>query len=240
MDDPVPFTDRPADRPAWAVRAEEADRREDLRRRGNRLLLAAGKGDPYHDQMFEAELNRSATSPDVLNHTDRNGYSPLIVASKNGRTDRVVALLRAGALTTTTTGDGWTALHHAVDRLHVDVVLHLLNGGADASARVPQAGQPQGRNALHLLVARCAGLHAGAPPHDVTIAAHLIRAGCDPQQPDSKGRTPLQRLLKAQGTTRMALIALLESHALRTSLTVDGPEPDVPVPASTARRRDRL
>jgi ankyrin repeat protein len=66
-----------------------------------------------------------------VNDAGLNGFTPLIVASKNGHTDVVKELLSGGANINATETDGRTALMFASSNGHTGVVKELLSGGAD-------------------------------------------------------------------------------------------------------------
>jgi hypothetical protein len=59
------------------------------------------------------------------------GYTPLILACKDGAVDRVQAMINSGADVNSRTSEGRTALWYAAKGNHVNVVTALLNAWAD-------------------------------------------------------------------------------------------------------------
>lgn len=119
---------------------------------------------------------------------------------------------------------GFTALHHAAAQGHLDVVVLLLNKGADLNA-APENGIEAGKtplvsaislgrtNVAVALIGRGADLtgryrhvvygggltllHAAALAQDAKVMKLLLDKGVDPNLVDSSGRTPLLLLLRA-------------------------------------------
>ena len=61
--------------------------------------------------------------------------TPLINAATNGRKSAVMTLLVLGAVLELKDDNGWTALHRAAAKGHSQVVVALVDAGADVAAR---------------------------------------------------------------------------------------------------------
>lgn len=119
---------------------------------------------------------------------DAKGYTPLILASYNGRATATVLLLDHGADPGgVDEARGNTALMGVAFKGYADIARLLLDAGADADQR-NDAGQTALMNAVMF--------GHGA------IVEMLLAAGADPQVSDVVGNTPLS-LAAAQGNTAM-------------------------------------
>jgi ankyrin repeat protein len=96
-----------------------------------------------------------------------------------GQTDKVTKLLRSGANPNSRNGDGWSALHIAVNNDHEGLIDLLIAGGADVELRTKSGQSP-----LEIAVQRL-------KPRVVEI---LLGHGADPGARNSHGRTALQEL----------------------------------------------
>ena len=134
----------------------------------------------------------------------------LLVAARNGDLIEVQTLLEKGADPNTRIDDGWTPLHWAAFKGHVDVVRVLLERGAD-----PKAKDNNGRRPLHIaaqighveivkiLLDRGADPNAknnnngSTPLHEAALNGHvdvvrvLLDRGADPNAKNNTGHTPL-------------------------------------------------
>ena len=91
-------------------------------------LAAQNRNDVIVHRLLAAGANPNATVS--------TGESVLMTAARAGNPDVVKALLARGAeVNSAEPGHGQTALMWAVSERHADIVLLLLNAGADASAR---------------------------------------------------------------------------------------------------------
>jgi len=135
-------------------------------------ISSEGRGVLHHcqDEGCVRMLCEQKLNPNLR---DGQGLSPLHLSRSTGvaRT-----LLQYGAEIGARDDKGRTPLHRAAARADHHVVFELLAKGAD-----PTATDADGATALHLA-------------RSEAIAARLIRAGCDPRQPDVHGEIPLQRL----------------------------------------------
>ncbi|CAB1105584.1 unnamed protein product [Ectocarpus sp. CCAP 1310/34] len=141
------------------------------------LHLADGLG---NNRDVSALLGDANTHMDAL---DNDGFSPLMLASRNGHRSTVEVLLRAGADTTrraTDSGDfsHMAALDVAAAQGHVRVVKAILGNGGDASAV-----DDHGCTALHY-----AALHK----HGGEVVDVLLDAGVDVNAKTADGSTPLR------------------------------------------------
>ena len=99
-----------------------------------------------------------------LNAVDRAGWSPLMNAVRNGKTDLALALIRAGADVNVATWTGTTALNMAATWGYAAVVDALIEAGVDVNAKTDD-----GMTAL---------MEAAWHGHSV-IVSRLIAAGAD-------------------------------------------------------------
>ena len=111
-----------------------------------------------------------------LEVVDKNGQTPLNLASRQGHTDIVNCLLKAGSCVNHPDNDGWTALRSAAWGGHTEVVGALLKAGAE----VDHADSDQ-RTALRA---------AAWGGHD-DIVIKLLEAGACVNKVDNEGRTAL-------------------------------------------------
>jgi ankyrin repeat protein len=107
-----------------------------------------------------------------VNHSGKYGYTPLLVAAKQGHVGAVRFLLGAGADATLLTNDNAPTLFYACVRGHAEIVDLLLGAGANPNAnRDPDGerreGDSPGVSMLHIAIGH---RHAG-------IVAALLRAG---------------------------------------------------------------
>lgn len=108
--------------------------------------------------------------------------TPLILASTNGMTATVKALLKRKVAVDKMDGDGWTALKHAAREGNGDIVSLLLKAGAS-----PNIADHEGWTAL---------INAAGEGH-IEICKALLKAGADANAIGARGTTPL---LQAIGT----------------------------------------
>jgi serine/threonine protein kinase len=106
------------------------------------------------------------------------GYwdNKLLKAAENGDLIKVRIALENGANPNTKYDDGWTPLHIAAYRGHVEIVKLLLERGADPNAKIDDGSTP---------------LHIAAYRGHVEIVKLLLERRADPNAKDNKGRTPL-------------------------------------------------
>ncbi len=69
------------------------------------------------------------------------GYTPLLIASRDGDAPMIATLLGAGADANSATTSGTTALMFAAESGHLDAVKALLGGGANVNATEPVKGE---------------------------------------------------------------------------------------------------
>lgn len=143
------------------------------------LLLKAG-ANPDPDAESRIAISTSTT--------------PLILASTNGMTAIVKALLKRNVAVDKTDGDGWTALKRAANLRHEEVVALLLKAGAS-----PNIADHEGWTAL---------INAAGKGH-VEICKALLKAGADVNATGARGRTPLLQAIGARSDSK-ALDALEE------------------------------
>lgn len=127
-----------------------------------------------------------------------SGDESLVEAAREGKLDRVNALLAAGAEADRPDGEGTTALYAAAVAGRAEVVRALLAAGADPN--LPSLGDSDG---LPLCGAACWG-------HEETVAA-LLEGGADPDGVESRDWTPLKWAVSGGHTATAA--RLLEAGA---------------------------
>lgn len=143
------------------------------------LLLKAG-ANPDPDAESRIAISTSTT--------------PLILASTNGMTAIVKALLKRNVAVDKTDGDGWTALKRASNEGHEEVVALLLKASAS-----PNIADREGWTPL---------INAAGKGH-LEICKALIKAGADVNATGARGRTPLLQAIGARSDGK-ALDALKE------------------------------
>jgi len=143
------------------------------------LLLKAG-ANPDPDAESRVAISTSTT--------------PLILASTNGMTAIVKALLKRNVAVDKTDGDGWTALKRASNEGHEEVVTLLLKAGAS-----PNIADHEGWTAL---------INAAGKGH-VEVCKALLKAGADVNATGARGRTALLQAIGARSDSK-ALDALKE------------------------------
>lgn len=143
------------------------------------LLLKAG-ANPDPDAESRIAISTSTT--------------PLILASTNGMTAIVKALLKRNVAVDKVDGDGWTALKRASNEGHDEVVTLLLKAGAS-----PNVADHEGWTAL---------INAAGKGH-VEVCKALLKAGADVNATGARGRTPLLQAIGARSDSK-ALDALKE------------------------------
>ena len=137
------------------------------------------------------------------------GYVPdLLEAAAIGDSERVAALVGAGAPVSAHGHDGWTALHLAAFMGQAAAVRVLLAAGADVAAvgSNPMANQP-----LHAAI---------AGRGDAGAIAALLGAGADVTYAAGGGTTPLH-LAASRGNEGLCR-TLIAAGANKAALTADG------------------
>jgi ankyrin repeat protein len=137
------------------------------------------------------------------------GYAPdLTEAAALGDSERVAALIAAGAEASAIGHDGWTALHLAAFMGHAATVRVLLAAGADIAAvgANPMANQP-----LHAAI---------AGKGDTGAIAALLGAGASVTYAAGGGVTPLH-LAASRGKEGLCQ-TLIAAGADKTATTADG------------------
>lgn len=85
-----------------------------------------------HTAIIKGDMDKALTMIErgaALNIPNEDGFTPLVLASRQGMLQAVEELLGKG-LDVNSTAKGWTAVMHAADQGHNDVVELLLNNGA--------------------------------------------------------------------------------------------------------------
>ena len=120
-------------------------------------------------------------------------WTPLMIATMNGRTEIAKLLIDKGADVNAKTNTNWTPLMGAADKGYTDIVKALIAGGADVNAR-----DENSETAL---------LKATRYGH-TAIVKLLIDKGADTKAKTKTGDTAL---IWARRTNRTAIIALLKA-----------------------------
>ncbi len=176
------------------------------------LMFAAQQGDAESARIL---LAAGARANDRI---ERNGQTPLIIASAMGHEAVAVQLLEAGADPDAVDRIGFSSLHRAVrDKSAVGIVKALLKHDADPNLRLNQArtasateyGSPLNRATAPIAVSDTGMALQGATPlliaaeinnYDAVVA--LVEAGADPLIPTALKTTPL--IFAAGGGTDIA------------------------------------
>jgi TonB family protein len=136
---------------------------------------------------------------------------------REGRTEAVRELLAEAAPDLDAVDQaGWTALMHAVEGGHDEIVGLLLDAGANPDVRSPSLG-----TALHL-----------AARHGRTASTRLLlQAGADLEIRDAEGRTPLYRAIERRHADVIELLqraALARGTGVRSRAPLESPDQTLP------------
>ena len=113
-----------------------------------------------------------------INHADNEGMTPLMMAvAQNPRMDTLETLLRYGAQVATQTKNGMTPLMYSSTNPNNQIAIYLLSQGADITIE-----DNNHQTAL---------MWALKPHLNPELFEMLIRLGCDANQPNKDGITPL-------------------------------------------------
>ena len=134
---------------------------------------------------------------------DKDGWTPLHVASLSGHEGVARMLFEHGADATAQTKGGETALHMASEEGHEGIVRLLLEHGADATAQIKDGWTP---------------LHQASEVGYVGIARLLLKHGADATSRNEVGWTPLHR---ASLRGREGVARLLLEHGVDATAQVD-------------------
>ena len=176
------------------------------------LAMAAGDG---HVEVVKLLLNRNID----VNAADEDGWTPLLSACHNGRTEVAVVLIDAGAdLSACDREYSRSSLLWAVHNQHPEVAAELLRCNADVNAT-----DDDGRSAVMLALHR----------NDEALVALLLehRAAVDLQ--DGSGLSPL--MVAAQRGARH-IVALLLAHKAQVQLQAAAARPAVLLAAEAGHR----
>lgn len=161
------------------------------------LLFVARNGDVETARVL---VNAGANVQDI----DASGTSVLVLAAHSGHGELGIFLLERGADPNAAEA-GYTALHAAVLRSEVELVVALLDHGADINTRI-EHGTPSRRfSADYSIDARLIGMDAlwmAAKYGEVEILRTLVEHGADPFFVSTRGVTTLQ---VAMGNSSAAL-----------------------------------
>jgi len=134
-----------------------------------------------------------------VNAIDKEGATPLFLASYVGKSGIIQLLLKAGANPNIKAGDvaglpeqGCSPLHVAARYGRTDAVKLLLANGANVNTQNMRNQTPL-HSALMLELHSLSGpdIHGGDPSQVYPIVKELLRAGSTIQQKDNNGQTPL-------------------------------------------------
>ncbi len=150
-----------------------------------------------HKAALSGDLGLLPARPRRVDPPDKEGTTPLMLASGAGHAPMVRRLLEMGADLLVEDGQGRAALHHAAGSGSVGVVGLLVGARADVSA-----GDMVGETALHVAASR----------GDVDVVRCLVAAGADLNASDALyGSTPLHRA--ARGDHAGVIEVLLDAGA---------------------------
>ncbi|MHB9147322.1 MAG: ankyrin repeat domain-containing protein [Candidatus Amoebophilus sp.] len=115
-----------------------------------------------------------------VNIKDKDGYSPLFLATRSQNIHMVEVLINRGAYVNVKNKLGNTPLYEAVGKVNLDMVILLCSKGADVNVQNIYGWTP-----LHLAVGRCR-----------KIVQYLIASGADINVKNDDGLTPLQLVMQ--------------------------------------------
>lgn len=147
-------------------------------------IEAALRRDPVH---LNAALGKVSAMRTLLENGARpdiiitvNGHTPLITASRMGRSDIVKNLIRFGVNVNHQDKLKWASLHHSIlkGQTSLDVVKLLINNGANINAQDHRYRTP---------------LHRAAQYNHASVVRYLIENGADAFARDYMDLTPLDR-----------------------------------------------
>ena len=148
-------------------------------------LEAQQTKDVFDDRWFEAAeagdvpaLAALADDVDLLEETDSNGHTALVVASWHGQTEVVEFLLARGASTEAAATPGATALVYALSNRHSDIAQALISHGANVNVKATRAG-----DATPLVLAAQNG--------DLAVVIAVIASGAEIDAQTFNGTTAL-------------------------------------------------
>jgi ankyrin repeat protein len=134
-----------------------------------------------HDAAADGDLEKVRAllqdDPNLVFDKDKNGYTPLHWAAKNGHADVAKLLLANKAESNAKTNIGWTPLHEASEGGHKDLVELLLVNKANVNEKTYR-----GYTALHF----------AASKGFMDVAELLLAHGADVNAKCNLGFTPLQ------------------------------------------------
>jgi len=147
------------------------------------IILEAIRGG---DSVVVEELVTNANE-NVVNSKDKQGKTPLILASRLGYSEIVKCLLKHGAHVDSVENYGWTALHIAANKGHLSIAEVLISHGASVN---------------------CQNINGYTPLHvsNAAIVELLCSHGAFVNTQDMKGNTPLHYVAD------VATVELLHSH----------------------------
>ncbi len=154
-----------------------------------------------------------------LNLRDADGWTPFLLAVREGHATLVEFLLSAGADPSPATTNGNSAMHLVVDRNHLEVMKVLLKYHLPVNQKNPRGSSPlflaaaQGKlPAAKLLVQHGADVNANGPTNDVktilnilmgagwtgdtNLVAFLLDHGADPNLKTPQGNTAFLQIAK--------------------------------------------
>ncbi|CAL4066548.1 unnamed protein product [Meganyctiphanes norvegica] len=143
-------------------------RNPDSKNQGTALHAASASNHPAMVRL----LLRARADKDIMN---KEGQTPISVASYFGFTEVVIVLAARGANVNIPTNTGITALMSATEAGHLSVVEALIAAHANLTL-----SDNQGDTALHY----------AAWKNEEDIAMVLLQAGADPRKQDNSGNTP--------------------------------------------------
>jgi ankyrin repeat protein len=126
-----------------------------------------------------------------VNSRDSRNWTPLMVATFNGREDLALELIKHGANIHATDNDGYTPMHWAAYNDYAKVITRLVNRGADVNVKSRAGITP-------LLQAASRG--------KLQACLELLNQGANPNAAAADGSTPL---LKAVANAQLPVINIL-------------------------------
>ena len=135
-----------------------------------------------HPELFIKILNLGA-DPNIQN---RNGYTPIARASRNGDKELVQLLIQKGADVNIKTNSSSTPLHHASFGNHIEIVQLLLQNGAKVNIKNQDAQTPLYQASLNVTKDVISLL--------LDVISLLLKNGADPNIANNNGTLPLHNV----------------------------------------------
>ena len=131
---------------------------------------------PLSPHVFARQTRAGSEAPIDFDAPDELGNTPLLWAARNGRLECLKFAINNGGTLDKPGYNNMTALHHAINQMHENVMEFLIANGADCSAKDENGNTP---------------LHLGACRGVLNLVTAPIDGGCDINTKNFSGFTAL-------------------------------------------------